>query len=167
MPTQHPSVHTFSKVIASEWNAHIISGYNHLNVSCDNCSKESFSGRRYVCEQCPPTYDLCEKCYGKTHTDHTFKYVQHPALRASNLKLLAMRTLMLAEQNGNNYNKNWRDPSTGWTKSDAEQIIEEAKQQKKSYDKRVENEMEDLRALTLQAKMNLQDTINMGFRRML
>ena len=70
---------------------------------------------------------------------------------------------MLAEKNGNN---NWRDPLTGWTKSDAEQIIQQAKQEQQNYDKRFQETMGELRALNLQAKMNLQQTISDSYRRM-
>lgn len=68
MSTQHRSVHTFLKRLKSDMSARLNSKTHHTGVSCDGCSKKSFSGKRYQCEQCPPSYDLCEDCYGKIHT---------------------------------------------------------------------------------------------------
>jgi hypothetical protein len=141
-----------------------MSSFEHIGVSCDGCSKQSFSGKRYRCEECPSSYDLCENCYGKKHTHHQFKYIQHPALHANNQHMLALRTLVLAEKNGNH--SQWRDPLTGWTKSDAEQILQQAKQEQQNYDKRFQETMDRLGALSLQAQMNLQQSINDAYRRM-
>jgi len=146
-------VHTFSKISRANIIANNIINLNHLGISCDGCSKQSFNGRRYQCEECPSSYDLCENCYGEKHTHHKFKYIQHPALHAKNQHMLGLRTLMLAEKNSNN---NWRDPLTGWTKSDAEQIIQQAKQEQQNYEKRFQENMDELRVGNLQAQMNLQ-----------
>ncbi|KAI9325616.1 hypothetical protein DFJ73DRAFT_869164 [Zopfochytrium polystomum] len=32
-------------------------------VLCDGCGSEEFAGSRFVCADCPPTYDLCKQCF--------------------------------------------------------------------------------------------------------
>ncbi len=157
MSTHHPSVHTFSKILSADVTAKIISNFYHIGISCDGCSIKSFNGRRYQCEQCPSSYDLCENCFGKEHTHHKFKYIQHPALHASNQNILGLRTLALAEKNVNN---NWRDPLTGWTKSDAKQVIQQGEQEQQNY----ENQLQQIRKKNEQqleeSKRRLQQEID-------
>ena len=123
--TRHPSVHTFSTKPLSDWT-NIAHNLYHLDITCDGCSLEGFNGKRYQCEECPPSYDLCENCFGKKHTHHKLKYIQNPLLHSSNQQTLGLRTLALFKTNGAG-NTDWRDPLTGWTKSDAELIIKQGK----------------------------------------
>ena len=45
----------------------------HMGITCDNCNKHNFSGRRFKCMICDD-FDLCETCEG--HTVHA-----HPMIR--------------------------------------------------------------------------------------
>lgn len=135
MSTHHPSIHTFSKQPLNYW-VKITHDMCHLDIICDACSKKGFNGKRYQCEECPPSYDLCEDCFGKEHTHHKLNYIQNPLLHSSNQESLGERTLALAKKNGHN-SADWRDPLTGWTKSDAELVIEQAKRERENYQNRL------------------------------
>ncbi|KAI9343919.1 hypothetical protein DFJ73DRAFT_841046 [Zopfochytrium polystomum] len=50
-----------------------------VGVRCDECSAYDFPGPRFVCQTCPPSYDLCVMCYlfRKTHdATHEFKQMR-------------------------------------------------------------------------------------------
>lgn len=64
MTTHHPSMHTFSKQPLSYYKK-IAHDLYHLDITCDGCLREGFNGKRYQCEECPTSYDLCEYCFGK------------------------------------------------------------------------------------------------------
>ncbi|KAL4221756.1 hypothetical protein ACF0H5_020011 [Mactra antiquata] len=52
-------------------------GLKHNDISCDSCSKKSFTGTRWKCQTCED-FDLCNVCYtGYKHV------LQHPFLRIS------------------------------------------------------------------------------------
>ncbi|CAF2947018.1 unnamed protein product, partial [Rotaria sp. Silwood2] len=172
MTTHHPSMHTFSQKPFSHWTK-IAHDMYHLDIKCDGCSMNGFNGKRYQCQQCPPSYDLCENCFGKKHTHHELKYIQNPLLHSANQQSLGLRTLALAKSNGRN-NTNWRDPLTGWTKSDAELVIQQAKREQENYENRLqqiqkkneENAQEEYRHSRQQladANRRLQDTIDDGW----
>jgi hypothetical protein len=134
MKAHHPSMHTFSQKPLNYW-ATLVHDLYHLDITCDGCLREGFNGKRYQCQECPPSYDLCENCFGKKHTHHKLKYIQNPVLYATNHGGLAERALKLASINGGN-NTNWRDPLTGWTKSDAELITQQKDQAYQNYNQR-------------------------------
>ena len=136
MSTHHPSVHTFSQQPLNHW-AKIVHDMYHLGIKCDGCSLDGYNGKRYQCEECPPSYDLCENCFGQKHTQHKFRYIQNPLLHGSNQWILGQRSLELAKKYGNN-NSDWRDPLTGWTRSDAELVIQQANQETNNYHTRLQ-----------------------------
>ncbi|CAF1151174.1 unnamed protein product [Adineta steineri] len=136
MDTHHPAVHTFSKQPLSHYT-NLTHDIYHLDIICNGCSRNGFNGKRYQCEQCPPSYDLCENCFGKEHTHHHLKYIQNPLLHAGNKQVLGLRTVAVAKTNGGD-DTNWRDPLTGWTKSDAELVIQQAQQGIDNYNNRLQ-----------------------------
>lgn len=100
----------------------------HIGVMCDNCREENICGPRYQCEQYHPGYDLCSKSFEnkrKTHNKlHTFRLMQDPPIvRSNNRELLAKRIVELFRRQ-NIIDNDQRDPLTGWSKNDAEKIIE-------------------------------------------
>ncbi|CAF3404544.1 unnamed protein product [Rotaria socialis] len=176
MTTQHPPVHTFSKQPSSYW-AKIAHDMYHLDITCDGCSKQTFNGKRYQCEECSPSYDLCENCFGEKHTEHKLKYIKNPLLHSINQETLGKRTLISADRNGGS-NTNWRDPLTGWTKSDAEEVIKQAIKEKENYNnrsqqilKKREEQAQELlqhsQQMLYDSERRLQDAIADGNRRML
>jgi hypothetical protein len=62
----------------------------HINVVCDVCRKENFTGRRYKCMECHD-YDLCHDCFissrvsGTHSSDHAVKPINPPAVAVSSL----------------------------------------------------------------------------------
>ncbi|UJR18992.1 hypothetical protein I4U23_022122 [Adineta vaga] len=157
MDTQHSSIHTFSKQPLIYWKNMAHNMY-HLDIICDGCSRTGFNGKRFQCEECSPTYDLCENCFGKTHTHHKLKYIQNPLLHSINRETLSQRTLALAEKNGKN-NRNWRDPLTGWTKLDAELVMQQAKQEKDNYNNRLQQIRKQNGTEHTEYAQHLQNTI--------
>ncbi|CAF1483953.1 unnamed protein product [Adineta ricciae] len=157
MDTQHSSTHTFLKQSLSYWK-NIAHNMYHLDIICDGCSRIGFNGKRYQCEECSPNYDLCENCFGKVHTHHKLKYIQNPLLHSLNQETLSRRTLALAERNGKN-NRNRRDSLTGWTKSDAELVIQQAKQEKDNYNNRLQRIRAQNSADHTEYTRHLQNTV--------
>lgn len=45
----------------------------HFNVGCDECNMFPIMGKRYHCDACSPSYDLCDTCFSKTSHTHLFK----------------------------------------------------------------------------------------------
>ncbi|CAF1153399.1 unnamed protein product [Adineta steineri] len=171
----HPAVHTFSKQPLGHYTKFVHDLY-HLDIKCDGCSTNGFYGKRYQCEQCPPSYDLCENCFGKEHTHHHLKYIQNPFLHAMNQEMLGLRTLTLAKTNGGD-DTSWRDPLTGWTKSDAELVIQQAQQGIDNYSNRLqqilkrneelsEEELRLSRQRLADSERRLQDTMSDGWRQL-
>ncbi|UJR19362.1 hypothetical protein I4U23_022491 [Adineta vaga] len=162
MITHHPSTHTFSQKSLDDW-ARLAYGYFHLDVKCNGCSAKHFSGNRRQCEECSSNYDLCDSCFGKIHTEHKMKYIQNPVLYNDNRGALARRTLALAEKSSDS-NPNWRDSSTGWTKSDAELVDQQAKQENAIYYNRLqqirESDKEFAQKLFYDTQRRLQNTIS-------
>ncbi|CAF1629621.1 unnamed protein product [Rotaria magnacalcarata] len=176
MTTKHPSVYAFSKQPLSYW-AKMAHDLYHLDITCDGCSKQAFNGKRYQCEECSPSYDLCENCFGKKDTEHKLKYIKNPLLHSANQENLGKRVLISADRNGGN-NTNWRDPLTGWTKSDAEEVIKQAIKEKENYNNRLQqilkNSEERSKELLQHSQLmlyesyrRLQDTMADSSRRML
>ncbi|CAF1418477.1 unnamed protein product [Adineta ricciae] len=168
MATHHPSAHVFSQKPLDHW-AREAYGYFHLDVKCDSCSARHFNGNRRQCEECPVTYDLCDKCFGKKHIEHQMKYIQNPLLYNNNRRALARRTIALAEKS-NDGDLNWRDSSTGWTKSDAELVDQQAKQEQANYYNRLQqirdNDKEFAKQLLYDTQRRIQDTFSDGWSRL-
>ena len=120
MSIEHPSQHKFNKVKKYK------SGGQHFGITCDGCQNGVIIGPRYHCQQCKD-YDLGLGCFQRAKTihseSHTFSLIPDPVIRCSNRLLLAQRALeWFTRQNSSNNNQ--REPLTGWTKKDAEQIIQ-------------------------------------------
>ena len=50
----------------------------HHGVTCDGCYRQDFTGFRYQCASCRPSYDLCSECYNnRVHagTGHAFQQI--------------------------------------------------------------------------------------------
>ena len=136
MPHHHPPMHTFSKGTSnSEYLKHAHDLKHHF-ITCNECQRESFDGVRYQCEQCESDYDLCEQCIGTAHQHHTFKIIQNPSLRAGNNSILAGRVLEVIAKNTDAQKTTWRDPITGWTKADAENMVKQSEKEKEAYNAR-------------------------------
>ena len=176
MATNHPSMHTFSKQPLSYYKT-MAHDLFHLDIKCDGCSLVGFNGNRYQCEEYPLSYDLCENCFGKKHTHHKLKYIQNPFLNASNRSNLAQRAVALANTTGGN-DINWRDPLTGWTKADANLIIQQATRESENQTQRlqqilkknadiVEEERRIARQQLADTERRLQDSIEDNHRRFL
>ncbi|CAF0774392.1 unnamed protein product [Adineta steineri] len=140
MKTLHSSGHTF-KILSENLPALTLNGLYHFGVTCNGCSSECFTGKRYQCRECSPSYDLCEKCFDKKHTHHEFRYIQHFMLFAHNRQILAVRTMSLAAKNGD---LDRRDSITGWTVSDAERIIPQVTGMLQSYKSEFQEEVSKL-----------------------
>ncbi|CAF4030015.1 unnamed protein product, partial [Rotaria sp. Silwood1] len=139
MPHQHPSMHTFSNRMSQKERLQRAHDLEHLGIICNNCRGEKFYGIRYHCERCEPSYDLCEKCINTVHKDHTFKIIPNPFLRAHNLSILARRTLDVIARKNNIHDHTWRDPITGWTKLDAENMVKQSQKEQDEYNTQLEN----------------------------
>jgi hypothetical protein len=148
MPLHHPSMHTFSKTTSNSEALKKAHDLPHLNITCNSCSKKDFEGIRYHCKTCEPSFDLCEDCFNKTHEHHTFKIIPHPYLLAGNKGLLAQRSIAVIGASSDT-----RDSLTGWTKKDAETILEETKLFRQTY----QTEFQAIKQLKRQqAQMELQ-----------
>ena len=139
MSTYHPTQHRFNQNAPNH-----ITG-QHFGVTCDGCKGKNLSGIRYQCKQCESSYDLCSKCFQKAKTihneSHSFQYYQDPFVRYNNSKLLAERTLALFRQQ-NITSNNQRDLFTGWTKTDAEKIVQREDEVIRDYKQRRQEEEE-------------------------
>ena len=82
------------------------------------------------------------------HNHHQFKIIPHPYLLASNKSKLAKRAMDVIARNSY-----VRDPLTGWTKTDAKTIIEEAERDQHTYHTRQDAIVAEMRE---QSKRNLQ-----------
>ncbi|CAF1276954.1 unnamed protein product [Rotaria sordida] len=139
MPNQHPSMHTFSKGTSPSELLQRAHDLEHFDVICDRCRRHNFNGIRHHCEQCQSNYDLCEKCIDTIHKHHTFKIMPNSFLHAHNNSMLAKRTLDAIAKNTDTQNLTWRDPITGWTKSDAENMIQQAQKEQEAYITQLQN----------------------------
>ncbi|CAF2638369.1 unnamed protein product [Rotaria sp. Silwood2] len=157
----HPSIHKFSKLPTGDDMVRLIRSHYHLDITCDGCSTSSFNGTRHQCEECMPSFDLCDNCFGKKHTHHKFKIVPNPLIYAGNQQELAKRTLDLA---GLNSDPQWRDPLSGWTKVDAERILEQANADEKAYKTRLGEITQAANIKLEQARQRLQDTIDFSWK---
>lgn len=45
-----------------KWQQYIITNMTYAGVSCDNCLRSNFEGKRFKCLICYD-YDLCQRCY--------------------------------------------------------------------------------------------------------
>ncbi|CAF1105967.1 unnamed protein product [Adineta steineri] len=176
METLHPSAHTFSQKPLSYWSnqAH---DYYHLGIKCDGCSTEHFNGKRYQCSECQSGKDFCANCFEKKATEHKRKYIQNPVLYSVNQQSLASATLGLAKKHGEG-NPDWCDPLTGWTKSDADLIIQQAnteiqnynnrlQQIRKKSEERVEEEKRLIREQNADFRRRMQDMDDDSYRRLM
>ena len=160
MSIHHPTQHRFTK------NLPVHTTGKHFGVTCNGCNEENISGLRYQCIQCKPSYDLCLKCFQKGNTihnkSHTYRFYRDPLLRSSNQQLLAQRTLALFHRQ-KIISNDQRDPFTGWTKIDAEQIIQRENQVFQDYKQRLQEE--NKRQLDIQkeiADMHLENARDIG-----
>ncbi|CAF1531092.1 unnamed protein product [Adineta ricciae] len=161
MKILHPSPHTFSQEPLSYWTKQIHDFY-HLDVKCNGCSMEHFNGNRYQCSQCQSSFNLCENCFKTKHAEHKMKYIQNPFSISINRLSLARRILGLTKKNGER-NPDWRDPLTGWTKSDAELVDQQAKKEQENYynrlqqiEKKIEERAEEERRRTREENAHFQ-----------
>ncbi|UJR17979.1 hypothetical protein I4U23_004879 [Adineta vaga] len=105
---------------------------------CDHCLNVLYVNKQviYTCDQCP-SFVACEKCVNLVTTQHP-----DPLIRSSNRQVLARRTVdWFARQKTSNVNQ--REPITGWTKNDAEQIIQIENQFLQDY-KRTKQQIEEI-----------------------
>ncbi|CAF1499295.1 unnamed protein product, partial [Rotaria sp. Silwood1] len=126
-------MHTFSREISKRELLRRAHDFRHLGIMCNNCEEEDFYGIRYHCKECTFGYNLCEKCIDKIHEHHTFEIIPNPCLRALNLGILAKRTLDVIARNTNIHDHKWRDPITGWTKIDAENMVKQTQKEQDEY----------------------------------
>ncbi len=148
MPTHHPSMHTFSKKISNSVMSQIVHDLEHLDITCDQCGQEHFNGIRYQCQKCEPSYNLCEQCIGKTHYHHKFKIIPNPSLLANNKYNLAKRAMRVIATSSNA-----RDSLTGWTKTDAEAVIQDAERDQAAYQTRLQTIVANIEAQKMQAAL--------------
>ena len=144
----HPPVHTWSELPTGDETLRHIASFENQGVQCDGCLMAPLKGTRHQCQKCVPSFDLCDSCFGKLHTHHTFRIIQHPILYRSNQLTLARRTISLSELN---QDPKWRDPVTGWTKADAKCIWEEAEQEAKQAKVDVLKRLADERQISTMA----------------
>ncbi|CAF1282330.1 unnamed protein product [Rotaria sordida] len=157
----HPSVHKFLKLPSGDNMLRLLQNYGHLDVICDGCSTSSFTGTRYQCEECVPSFDLCDNCFGKKHTHHRFKIVPNSLVHALNQQELAQRALDLASLNND---PQWRDSITGWTKVDAERVLEQANADEKAYKTRLDEIVQIANRRVEQERQRLQDTMDFSWK---
>lgn len=137
----HPTQHTFTK---SKVSNDVVG--RHIGITCDGCKERNIRSLRYQCEQCEKSYDLCYECFRQSkkihNASHTFKFIQDPLIRSSNRQVLAQRAIdWLARQKTLNIIA--REPVTGWTKNDAEQVIQNEKVFLQDY-KRTKQQIEEI-----------------------
>ncbi|KAJ3161438.1 hypothetical protein HDU86_007220 [Geranomyces michiganensis] len=86
----HSSLRILNRHGHSSFDKHTDASSLWVGVTCDGCNRNSFSGTKWVCAECP-NFDLCEKCYESrvsVHIPwHTFRPQFLPAVHSKLLKM--------------------------------------------------------------------------------
>ena len=98
----------------------------NLGITCDICSQENFTGKRYQCQTCLPSvnFDVCSSCLPKVdsfHPRHKWAFVPNPSKIHANRILMAKRAIALLKNAGSNVGD--RDDATGWRMSHAQRVL--------------------------------------------
>ncbi|UJR21804.1 hypothetical protein I4U23_024882 [Adineta vaga] len=143
MTKYHTPTHTFSKKITNSELVQLASNLNHLNTKCNSCLQKNFKGIRYHTKSSDLPGDVCQHCVEKTYKQQPIKIIPHPFLLATNKYSLAKRAIKVIDQYSHP-----SDPLTGWTRSDAETIIEKSLREQTSYRKYLSEILAKREALT-------------------